>query len=63
MTYETLKALAEHVETGLLERQACGEVGDCHVEVVPDDMKIEAFYTVIRPVRNIVCSVKVASKL
>lgn len=63
MTYETLKALAEHIETGLLERVACGEVGDCHVEIVPDDMKIEAVFNVIRPVKNIVCSVKVASRL
>ena len=43
MNYGTLRKIAEKIEIALLEKQATKEISQYHIEVIPDDLKIEAW--------------------
>lgn len=48
-----LMKVAEAFEIGLLERQALGEIGDFHVDMIPDDMRVGVVFTVVKPLKHI----------
>lgn len=56
--YETLRKFSEALDTSLLCRQAEGEIGPYALEVIPDDGRVNLTVVMLKPVKNLVCTVK-----
>lgn len=61
MNIDLLRYAAEALDTALLEKEALKEVGDHRIEMVPDDDRIDVYYSCLRPLTSIKCSIVVAS--
>lgn len=58
MSLNTLKQVAEAVDTALLEKQACREILDYSIEIIPDDRTINIYEILNRPVKKIKATIK-----
>jgi len=63
MTYETLKKIAEALDTVALEALANKEINNYSIEIIPDDKEINMVMMKAKPIKSLKVNLKIAKKI